>query len=190
MTEKEKYVLDNYEITKDGEVYSTLNSNNNYKRKKLSKRVDKDGYFDITLVYNNKGDRKPFRIHRLVLLKYKKEIEGYNIVNHKDLNKQNNHIDNLEWSTVSLNTQHGYDNGSYSHIKRVKSIYNNEVHIFPSISHASRYFGYANPSSIHRVLQGLNSNPIARGSRKGLYFEFTNESVTTIERNINTAVEV
>ena len=113
MNEKEKYVLEHYEITETGEVYSSLNSNNNFKRRKLKLREDKDGYYDVGLVYNDKGDRQPFRVHRLVLLKFRDRPEGYDVVNHKDLDKKNNNLSNLEWSTVQLNTIHGYDSGVY-----------------------------------------------------------------------------
>ena len=35
----------------------------------------------------------------------------YDIVNHIDGNKMNNHYTNLEWCNISMNTQHAYDNG-------------------------------------------------------------------------------
>ena len=181
MTEKEKFVLNQYQIYPDGKVYS------NYTNKFLKFREDKDGYYDVTLVYDDKGNRMPFRVHRLVALKYIIRPEGCNVTNHKDLNKKNNNRNNLEWTTIAGNTQHGYDNSVYSHIKSVKVIENDGItHVFPSISHASRYYNYSNPSAIQAILEGRRNNPIPRGKRKGLYFEYTNESVTTIERNPTT----
>lgn len=178
MNKKERFVLDNYEISKDGKIYS------NFTKRFLKFREDKDGYFNVTLVYDKYGNRMPFRVHRLVALKYIPKIKGYNVTNHKDLNKQNNNVDNLEWSTVALNTQHGYNFGAYKNIKKVKSIeYNGKIHIFPSVSHASRFYNYSNPSTIQAILEGRRNNPIPTGKRKDLYFEYTNESVTTIERN-------
>lgn len=182
MNDKEKFVLEHYDISEDGKVFSKFTN------KFLKFREDKDGYFDVTLVYNNKGDRMPFKVHRLVALKYIEKPENYNVTNHKDLDKQNNNIDNLEWSTIALNTQHGYDYNAYSHIKKVKvTEKDGTIHVFPSTSHASRYYNYANPSTIQAILEGRNHNPIPTGKRKGLYFEYTNESVTTIERNTTTA---
>ena len=177
MNEKERYVLEHYKIYQDGRVFSQMTN------KFLKFRTDKDGYFDVTLVYNLKGDRMPFRVHRLVALKYLKKPEGYNVINHKDLNKQNNNVENLEWSTVALNTQHGYNYNAYSNIRKVKVTENDgTIHIFPSTSHASKYYNYSNPTTIQAILEGRNPNPITRGIRQGLYFEYTNESVTTIER--------
>jgi hypothetical protein len=52
------------------------------------------------------------------------------------------------------------------------------IKIFPTISYASRYYGYTNPTSINDILQGRSHNPISRGKRKGFYFELTKEKVT------------
>lgn len=51
-------------------------------------------------------DTKSF-VHRLVMLTFK-PIEGcqYLVVNHKDLDKKNNYIDNLEWASYQENTEH------------------------------------------------------------------------------------
>jgi len=177
MSEKEKFVLENYDVTEDGKVYSK------FTKKFLKFRTDKDGYFDVTLVYDDKGNRMPFRVHRLVALKYIDRPKGFDVVNHKDLNKQNNYIDNLEWSTVALNTQHGYNYNAYPHIKKVKCVEpSGKIHVFPSVSHASRYYQYSNPTTIQAILEGRKNNPISKGKREGLFFEYTNESVTTIER--------
>ena len=177
MNEKEQYVLTHYEIYPDGRVFSQMTN------KFLKFRTDKDGYFDVTLVYNSEGNRMPFRIHRLVALKYLEKPENYNVVNHKDLNKQNNNVSNLEWSTVALNTQHGYNYSAYSNIRKVKSIeMDGTIHVFPSTSHAARYYNYSNPTTIQAILEGRKPNPITKGVRQGLYFEYANESVTTIER--------
>jgi len=178
MNEKEKYVLNKYDITEDGRIYSS------YTNKFLRFREDKDGYYDVALVYNDEGKRMPFRVHRLIALKYVNNPNNSPQVNHMDLNKQNNSIDNLEWVTIAENTQHGYDNSAYAHINKVKVTESNgNIHIFPSTSHAARYYYYANPTTIQAILECRSNNPIPTGRRKGLFFEYTNEGVTTIERN-------
>lgn len=183
MTDKEKYVLEHYEISKDGKVYSP------YTKKYLKLRKDKDGYFDVALIYNKEGKRQPFRVHRLVALKYIENPNNLSVVNHKDLNKQNNSVENLEWCDVKRNTQHGYDNCAYSNVRKVKvTELDGTIRVFSSTSHASRFYGYKNSSTIEHMIKGINggSNPPKRGRCKGFFFEYTNESVTTIERESTT----
>lgn len=181
MTEKEKYVLEHYDISRDGKVYSP------YTSRYLKFREDKDGYYDVSLVYNDRGDRQPFRVHRLVALKYIPEVEGCTVVNHKDLNKKNNTVENLEWCNVSYNTQHGYDNCAYTVIKRIKvTDPNGSITIFANMSDASRFFGYKNPTTIQHWLSKSSPYIPNRGKLKGYKFEFTDESVTTIERVAST----
>lgn len=86
-----------YEITKDGEVYST--TTNCW----IKPFIDKNGYKRIALV-NDEGNRIKNPIHRLVAMTYISNPNNLPIVNHKDENKQNNNVDNLEWVTVQQNT--------------------------------------------------------------------------------------
>ncbi len=49
-------------------------------------------------------------IHRIIALVFLPSNPDSPYVNHKDLNKQNNRLENLEWISPSGNTQHYYDN--------------------------------------------------------------------------------
>lgn len=58
------------------------------------------------------GLKQTFRVHRLVLMAFNniensKELE----VNHKDGDKKNNCLENLEWVTPSENQKHAFENG-------------------------------------------------------------------------------
>ena len=183
MTDKERFVIENYNIYPDGRIYSP------YTNKFLKFRVDKDGYLDVSLIYDSNGNRQPFRVHRLVALKYIDNPNNYPVINHRDNNKQNNNVSNLEWCTVAYNTQFGYNTGSYKSLKKVRVIEpDGEVKVFVSVSSAARYYGYSNLSTIQAILDGRRNNPIPRGKRKGLYFEYTDEGITTIERVVNTVI--
>lgn len=63
-------------------------------------------YLIITLFKNRK--RSPFMIHRLVWLSFIPRIEDKPFINHKDWNKQNNNVSNLERCNRSENTLHAY----------------------------------------------------------------------------------
>lgn len=91
----------NYIISNTGKIYSR-NTN-----RLMSPKVDRYGYFVVGLCKDNKV--KHFTIHRLVALTFIPPVVGCNVVNHKDGNKQNNNVDNLEWTTVSGNTKHWYN---------------------------------------------------------------------------------
>ena len=88
----------NYMINKEGNIYSKP-----YK-KLMKKHQNNDGYQTVNLSKNNKS--KSFLIHRLVAEHFIPKIEGKTKVNHKDGNKINNHVDNLEWCDDSENNMH------------------------------------------------------------------------------------
>lgn len=79
-----------YEITNDGKVYSS-------KREKfLTLSKGKDGYVRVTL-YRNKLGKKVEYVHKLVAEVYIDNPRGYKLIGHKDGNRSNNLVDNLEW---------------------------------------------------------------------------------------------
>ena len=92
-----------YTISEFGDIRSS------YKSKKILKpKKDKDGYFGVALSKNGKAHH--LRVHRLVAEAFIPNTEELPLVNHKDLNVQNNHYSNLEWCTATHNTKHYYDN--------------------------------------------------------------------------------
>ena len=57
------------------------------------------------------GKRKNQKIHKLIALAFIPNPCNKLTVNHKDGNKTNNHIDNLEWATHKENINHAWQNG-------------------------------------------------------------------------------
>ena len=84
-----------YEISNFGNL-RRLNSN---KLRKL--QIDKDGYNVITIWKDGKSYFK--RINRLVAEAFIPNPCNLPVVNHKDENKMNNFVENLEWCTVGYN---------------------------------------------------------------------------------------
>lgn len=70
---------------------------------------DRYGYFSVRLCKN--GIIKRFKVHRLVACVFIKNPNNYTDVNHKDGNKANNTLENLEWVTRSQNLKHAFDLG-------------------------------------------------------------------------------
>lgn len=71
------------------------------KGKLLKYNYDKQGYLLVHLCTN--GKRKCKKVHRLVAETFIKNEYNKIYVNHKDGNKQNNNVSNLEWVTPSEN---------------------------------------------------------------------------------------
>lgn len=82
---------ENYSVSPEGVVL-----NDKYNRQ-LSQSITKEGYLVVELWSNNVG--KKFSIHRLVAMTFIPNPENKPQVNHKDSDRRNNHIDNLEWAT-------------------------------------------------------------------------------------------
>jgi hypothetical protein len=69
----------------------------------------KSGYVFVGLRKDNKTYN--LYVHRLVAETFIPNPNNYPTVNHKDGNKQNNSVENLEWCSYSDNNQHAYDTG-------------------------------------------------------------------------------
>lgn len=64
------------------------------------------GYYVVKLV-NDFGERKTFKLHRLLAMLFIPNPNDFSCVNHKDENKLNNSLDNLEWCDITYNNTYG-----------------------------------------------------------------------------------
>lgn len=93
-----------YQISSIGRVKNIIND----KIKKPS--INKYGYFQVMLWKNNKNKLK--RIHRLVAEAFLNNPKPniFDCINHKDENKLNNSVENLEWCNRGYNNNYGSHN--------------------------------------------------------------------------------
>lgn len=147
----EKFIVidkfDNYAISNYGRIKNIKNGNI------LTPIQNPHGY--MTYVFCQNGERKGFRIHRLVALYFIDNPMGLPYVNHIDGDKTNNNVKNLEWCTAKENDTHARLTGLKSQNKPIRAcnILSSEVSTFYSIGEASSFLGI-NKGNIHRVLSG------------------------------------
>lgn len=101
-----------YQISNLGNVKSLARYKKNHnKLQKVEERILKAnisnrGYYYVMLNKNGKQEHK--MIHILMAKAFIPNINNYPIVNHKDGNKLNINLDNLEWCTYSHNNKEAY----------------------------------------------------------------------------------
>lgn len=164
----------NYEISNTGRVRNKKNGNDKVPG------TDLNGYFKVDLYRNSK--RTTRKIHRLVADAFLPKDPNRLDINHKDGNKKNNNISNLERCTKSENMRHAYKKGlckphaSYGMLgkknpnagikkRAVRIIETGQV--FESQSACERYlFGENSKSHINDCLRGRQK------SVGGYHFEY------------------
>lgn len=75
----------------------------------LKLRLDSKGYYFVTLI--KPGFKIQQRVHRLVAESFILNFQNKPCVNHKNSNRKDNIVDNLEWVTHKENTQHAIKKG-------------------------------------------------------------------------------
>lgn len=107
------YQVSSYGNTRSLDRTFIRNNNKNSKIKHkgriLKQRINNKGYYCINLTKDNK--LKTYTVHRLVIKAFVINQHNKKFTNHKDGNKLNNFVENLEWVTPKENTQHAYDTG-------------------------------------------------------------------------------
>lgn len=140
-----------YEISNYGNVVCFRKS----KKRFLSKRVGNGGYYRVTLHYQ--GNRKTYFIHQLVAMAFLDHKPDGNllVVNHKDFNKLNNFIDNIEVVTnrensnkkhlVSSSKYVGVDFHKKSNKFRARIVYKNKlIHLGFFVNEVDASIAYEN----------------------------------------------
>lgn len=87
----------------------------------ILKNTNKKGwYFNVVLI-NKNGKNLSVKLHRLVAEAFIPNPNNYPTINHKDGNKQNNNVENLEWCTPKQNFEHAKSFGLWKYNKPYKT---------------------------------------------------------------------
>lgn len=162
-----------YEVSNLGRVRS-LNYRHTGKTQVLKPQIPKNGYAQVQL-YNNGG--KWHSVHRLAAIAFIPNSNNYPEVNHKDENKTNNRVENLEWCDRKYNCNYGSHNEKISEAnkrrmlseearakiskfssKKIQCIETGQI--FDSLTKAAEYL-HCTPNNINKSLK--------RGHKAGGY---------------------
>lgn len=142
-----------YAITRDGRIWSY--SSNQFK----DLQIGNTGYY-YTVLWKN-SQPKWTTVHRLVAETYIPNPDNLPIINHKDQNKSNNSVENLEWCTIQYNN-------AYTNNKKVICLDTGEV--FESVKAAAM--------SVGRKINSMSTHLHGRtASCGGRHFKFLQEVI-------------
>ena len=149
--------FESYEISNTGRVRSIDRSITdingvvkNYKSRELHPSVNSSNYKKVCLKKNGKLYNR--YIHRLLAETFIPNPNNYTQINHKDGNKYNNNLSNLEWVTVSENSIHAVNMGfkGASYYNRYK------------VANRARRFSFSDIITIGKLYEmGLSKQEIA-----------------------------
>ena len=142
-----------YQISNKGRVKS-LGNNKTRKEKILKENKNTDGYSEVTLCKN--GKCKKYRVHRLVAEAFIPTSDKSLCVNHKDENKSNNCVENLEWCDRLYNNNYGTRNERLS--RKIICIETNEVFMGAKDAIDKMFGGKGRPSNITNQLKGRSKS--------------------------------
>lgn len=143
--------FNNYEISDEGEV------RNRTTQYILKGRKSKNGYYQVSIKNDETGKFVNQYIHRLVAIHFLDNKENKREVNHKDGDKSNNKLDNLEWVTSSENQKHRHSIGITKTSNRKIGMFdldNNLIESFDSIVEAFTKLQKPSRVNIDSALQG------------------------------------
>lgn len=146
-----------------------------YEEKEVKGYIDKEGY---RIVYLQASDKKlTKKVHRLVAEAFIPNPNNLSQVNHKDENRLNNSVQNLEWCNAKYNANHGTRKDKLRKISGIRvaqyDLSGNLIKIWDSISQASQCFGTKTTASIRRVCK---KEP-GRNTYKGFIWRYVDKKV-------------
>ena len=144
----------NYEVSDCGQVRNKKTGHI------LKQPINPYGYYYLNLCKN--GKPQTFRVHRLVAEAFIPNPNNLPLINHKDENKLNNNVDNLEWCDYLYNNTYGEGFKSRCHKIEQYDLNGNYLASYNSLSEASRQTG----TWLGSLSQCLNGKQYTAGGYK------------------------
>lgn len=173
-----------YQVSNIGNVKS-LNYRRSGEEKILRPMVDRGGYLQVELWRNGKCKR--LLVHRLVLMTFApidnmKKLE----VNHKDENKKNNNLDNLEWCDKKYNNNYGTRNQRISKpVVQLDPTTNKVVNVYCSAMEAEKQ-GF-NRGNIIQCCKNKFNRP-GNNIYKGYKWQYMSDYIKSIDSRITKVI--
>ena len=146
----------NFYVTEDGRVF-------NQKTQHWLKGSISGGYHVFDLRYKSKKYR--CYAHRLVAEAFLENTNNLPVVNHKDGNKLNNNVENLEWITFKGNNIHAYNyglkektNGTNERIKYKEDLFNEQWKQYKNTTFMISTCGRIRNMKTNNILKGKIAN--------------------------------
>ena len=171
--------FNDYLISTTGKVYSTKTN------KFLNPSKTKDGYLKVALRGNNKAYY--FRVHKLVAMTYLENPNNLPEVNHKDFNRTNNSLENLEWISHNDNIEYSKLENRFKTEKPLRkayvftNVFNGKSFTIIGINNVAKHFGIK-PDSLKAIRNHANTGDyIKSGVLKNLKVDIYDLKVQRLE---------
>lgn len=163
-------------VTPTGNIYKDYGNNMFYRKSVFPNK--NNGYLYCGITYDE--GQKQRRVHILVAEAFIPNPNNYPIVMHKDNNKANCIVDNLEWGTVQKNTQDAFNDGLQVNSKSWED--SQSIHVcsfdmdgnllkkYGSIGEASRDLGITKTTILNQCNHKIKTKP-----RCGFHFRYLDE---------------
>lgn len=170
------YNFSEYEVSNYGQVCSLKNAKN-----PIVMKHNISGDYDTILLHASKKEHR-YQIHTLVATVFIENPNKYDMVNHKDENKRNNHYKNLEWCTSTYNNKYSFGKA----VEMIDKDTGKVLKTFATMSEAIEYLGKTKSSS-----SGISS--CCNGKQQiayGYKWRFVNNNVGDMNDNTDENVNV
>lgn len=117
---KEVYMKEIWKPIRNTDEY-LISNYGNIKRNGISLKLNAWSLYKTARIKMN-GKYRTLYVHRLVAIHFMPNPKNKEIVNHKDGNKLNNRVDNLEWCTRQENERHAWKNGYKEKIRETSKV--------------------------------------------------------------------